>query len=1081
MRRPDPICLWSLLLLTLLAALPCSAARAEDGKTDDDPKPSAWDVSDPGGPYRDVAFETDEGTWMSIDVHPDGTRLVFDLLGDIYTMPLAGGAATRLTSGLPYDVQPRYSPDGSKILFTSDRGGGDNIWVMDVDGAKPHAVTKETYRLCNNAVWHPSGRFIVTKKHFSSTRSLGAGEMWMVPYPAGGKGVRLTKRKNDQQDIGEPALSPDGRTLYWSEDMSGGKTFEYNKDPHGVIYVIRRLDLETGEIRDVIRRPGGAIRPVVSPDGSSLAFVRRRGTDTVLALYNLKTGRVRDLWSGLSRDQQETWAIFGPHPGFAWMPDGSAIVIQGKGHFWSVNTLSGKATQIPFTASVAQRICATRRATHSTGEKAFDVKVIRWPQITDDGRTAVFQALGYLYARDLTSGTTKRLTTQTEAHEFAPSLSPDGKHVVYTTWHDQRGGRVRMVGLDGTGDRTLVRWPGHYTSAVLSADGGEVLFERAGPDGYRGATFAEDQGIWRMKLKEGAEPRFLTRKGRKPRYAPGGRRILLLRREGKQRALVSIDRIGSDARIVATSERATDFAVSPDGRWLAFEELWQTYVCPLPPQPTTLEVGPTMKNVPVTRLSEHGGTYLSWAADSTHVRWSLGPNLFHAAVEPEAGKAETLASLGWSQAADIPDTDVWLVGATIAPMHDESVIEDGVIHVKGNRIVAVGTRKEVPVPADAKVLDVSGKTIIPGLVDVHSHTGSSGGGLYPRQSWALNALLAFGVTTTHDPSNNTQMIHAEAELVEAGSRLGPRMFSTGTILYGAEGDFKAVINSYEDALSAIKRTTAWGARSVKSYQQPRREQRQQVIKAATALDILVVPEGGSTLHYNITHILDGHTTLEHAIPVAPLYKPELELLSRSGTCYTPTLVVGYGGFWGENYWYAKTKVWENERLLRFVPRGVVMPLARRRTVLTDESEYNHIRLAKTCAEVYRRGGPVEIGAHGQLQGLGSHWETWMLAQGGLSAHQALRCATWCGAKALCLDHCLGSIREGLLADLLVIDGKPLSNVRDSERIHYTMKNGRLYDARTLEQVLPAPLPLPKGPSLEAIRGNPGHAHCLCGR
>ncbi|MDF1701520.1 MAG: amidohydrolase family protein, partial [Planctomycetota bacterium] len=542
-----------------------------------------------------------------------------------------------------------------------------------------------------------------------------------------------------------------------------------------------------------------------------------------------------------------------------------------------------------------------------------------------------------------------------------------------------------------------------------------------------------------------------------------------------------------DARTIATSERATDFAVSPDGRWLAFEELWHTYVCPLPPQPITLEVGPTMKAVPVTKLSKDGGTYLSWSADGRTVRWSLGAELFRATDAEDARPHATALfpvdetiQLGWKQKADIPTTDVWLVGATIAPMHDESVIPDGVIHVRGNRILAIGARDDVPVPSGANTLDCSGTTIIPGIVDVHSHTGASSGGMYPHQSWALNALLAFGVPTTHDPSNNTQMIHAEAELIEAGGRLGPRMYSTGTILYGAEGDFKAVINSLEDARAAVARTAAWGAR-VKSYQQPRREQRQQVIRAAAELGIMVVPEGGSTLHYNMTHILDGHTTLEHAIPVAPLYKPALELLSRSGTCYTPTLVVGYGGMWGENYWYAKTKVWQNERLLRFTPPSVVMPNARRRVLLTDEEEYNHIRLARTCADVYRRGGPVEIGAHGQLQGLGSHWEAWMLEQGGLSPHQALRCATWCGARAICLDHCLGSLQPGMLADLLVIEGKPLENVRDSQRIRFTMKNGRLYDARTLEQVLPARSPLPKGPDLNAIRGNPGQAHCVCGR
>ncbi|MDJ0522018.1 MAG: amidohydrolase family protein [Planctomycetota bacterium] len=1090
-------------LATLLALLPFAGAYAHEEDEDEKrPKPSAWNVRDPGGPYRSLEMTATEGTWMSVDVHPDGSKIVFDLLGDLYVLPIEGGNAKRIAAGLQYDIQPRWSKDGKHVLFTSDRGGGDNLWYSNADGSDPKPLTKETYRLFNNGVWHPSGEYVIGKKHFTSRRSLGAGEMWMIPYPEGGKGVRLTKRKNDQQDIGEPAISPDGKTLYWSEDMSGGTTFQYNKDPHGIIYVIRSLDMETGEIRDLIRRPGGAIRPEPSPDGSSLAFIRRRDRDTVLSLYNLKTGRIRDLWDGCSRDQQETWAIFGPHPGFDWMPDGSAIVIQGKGGLWKVDTTTGKASAIPFKAYVKQRLCATSRTVkHDIGEDTFDVKVIRWPQQAAND-TIVFQALGYLWRKEPGKAPV-RLTRQTDEYEFAPWVTPDGKVVVYVTWHDTRGGRIRHVDVDGSnGDQpvTLVDDPGHYASAMLSGDRTEVLYRRTGPDRYRGTAFAGREGIWRKSLEKDSEPIFITRNGRKPRYAPGGKRIHVIRSENQKTKLVSLNMTGHDARVVAESERAADFAVSPDGRWLAFEELWQTYVVPLPPQPTTLKVGPTKKDLPVTQLSQAGGTYLSWSADSTTVHWSLGPELFSAMVvagttepnpvagapgeEPSTGTSLARyppAPLGWKQPADAPDTDVWFVGATVLPMHDESVIENGVVHVKGRRIVAVGTKDTLSVPNGAKVIDCTGTTLMPGIIDIHSHTGSSSNGIFPRQSWGLNALLAFGVTTVHDPSNNTQMIYAESELVRAGQRLGPRILSTGTILYGAEGNFKAVINSYEDALAEVKRTAAWGPKSVKSYQQPRRDQRQQILKACRELGILTMPEGGSTLHYNMTHLLDGHTTLEHAVPVAPLYEPALRLIAESGTCYTPTLTVGYGGFWGENYWYAKTDVLGNERLMRFTPHSVVAPNARRRTLLTDDEEYNHIRLARGCAEVVKRGGHVQVGAHGQLQGLGSHWELWMFEQGGMTPHQALRSATYSGAKALCLEDRLGSIRPGMLADLIVVEGEPLKNVRDSERIRYTMANGRLYDARTLEQILPTRAALPQGPPLETIRGTPGNVFCVCGR
>ena len=251
----------ALLLAVPALAAPLPAAAGEDGKKKEKPEKAPWSVEDPGGPYRSFSMEATEGTWMAVDVSPDGRTLAFDLLGDVYTMPVEGGEATCVAAGLPYEHQPRWSPDGRRLLFTSDRGGGDNLWAMDADGSNKAAVTKEEFRLFNGGNWHPAGRWVVGRKHFTSRRSLGAGEMWLVPFPEGGAGVQLTKRKNDQQDAGEPVFSPDGRFLYWSEDMSGGSTFEYNKDPNASIYWIRRLEVATGEVRDLVARPGGAIRP----------------------------------------------------------------------------------------------------------------------------------------------------------------------------------------------------------------------------------------------------------------------------------------------------------------------------------------------------------------------------------------------------------------------------------------------------------------------------------------------------------------------------------------------------------------------------------------------------------------------------------------------------------------------------------------------------------------------------------------------------------------------------------------------------------------------------------------------------
>ena len=275
-------------------------------------------------------LDVDTGTWMSVDVSPDGKEIVFDLLGDIYAMPIGGGEAKPLTSGIAWDMQPRYSPDGKWIAFTSDRSGGDNIWVMDRDGKNPQQVTKETFRLLNSPAWTPDSQYIAARKHFTGTRSVGAGEIWIY-HRSGGEGLQMTKRATEQKDEGEPAFSPDGRYLYWSADTTPGKIFEYNKDPNGQIYVIKRLDRETGKIVSFVTGAGGSIRPTPSPDGKSLAFMRRVRYKSTLFVTDLESGVERPVWDGLERDMQETWAIHGVYPGMAWTPDSKSVVLWAGG------------------------------------------------------------------------------------------------------------------------------------------------------------------------------------------------------------------------------------------------------------------------------------------------------------------------------------------------------------------------------------------------------------------------------------------------------------------------------------------------------------------------------------------------------------------------------------------------------------------------------------------------------------------------------------------------------------------------------------------------------------------------------
>jgi imidazolonepropionase-like amidohydrolase len=399
--------------------------------------------------------------------------------------------------------------------------------------------------------------------------------------------------------------------------------------------------------------------------------------------------------------------------------------------------------------------------------------------------------------------------------------------------------------------------------------------------------------------------------------------------------------------------------------------------------------------------------------------------------------------------ADKPQGAIALTGARIITMRDggrnnQGVIENGTIVIEGNRIAAVGAPGSVAIPSGAKRVDVRGKTIIPGLIDAHAHIGGESEGLLARQSWPLMANLAFGVTTMHDPSNDTETVFTNAEMVRAGLKLGPRLFSTGTILYGAETPFKAVVENYEDALFHVRRMKAAGAISVKSYNQQRRDSRQMIIKAAREEQMMVVPEGGSLYYQNATHVLDGHTTVEHNIPVPVLYKDVLTVYGKSGVAYTPTLIVGYGGLSGEFYWYQHSNVWENERLLQFTPRDLIVPRSRRR-LMAAEDDFNHILIAKGAKQLMDAGALVNMGAHGQIHGIGAHWEIWMMQQGGMTNMEALRTATLNPALTLGMEKDLGSIEPGKLADLVVLDRNPLESIRHTETVRMVMLNGRLYD------------------------------------
>jgi len=802
------------LLLIPLFLFSLTNAFSQDKK--ETPK---WDVEKYKGPIKTFNINTNEGTWMNLDVSPDGKEIVFDLLGDIYVMPITGGTAKLLSGGIAYEVQPRFSPNGKYISFTSDRSGADNIWIMDRQGGNKKQITKESFRLLNNATWMPNSEYIIARKHFTASRSLGAGEMWMYNI-YGGDGVQLTKRKNDQQDAGEPNVSPDGRYVYFSEDVSPGPSFQYSKDPNGLIYAIRQLDLTTGKLTHLIAEQGGAVRPQISPDGKFLAYVKRVRLKSVLYLQNLKTGEDYPLYDDLSKDQQETWAIFGVYPNFAWTPDSKTIVFYAKGKIKQIELNNLSVKDIPFEVNSNQTIQQALHFDQQVFTPEFTVKMIRQLVTSPDGKMLVFNAAGYLYKKELPNGLPERLTNGMD-FEFEPKFSPDGKFVVYTTWSDEFKGAIKRTDIKTGKTITLTDEKGYYYSPSYSNKGDKIVFRKGSGNEVLGLTYGKNTGIY-MIPSNGGSKILISDNGIRPMFNADDTRIYFQGTDSGKKAFKSIDLNGANERIHYTSQYATQFCPSPDGKWMAFTELFNAYITPMVTAGTALDLSSGNKAIPLAKVTKDAGTYLHWSADSKKLLWTLGEKYYNREIKNTfsfiEGAPQILPeldtvglSIGLRLKTDLPTGLVALKGARIITMKGEQVIEEGTILLENNKIKAIGKVDEVSIPENAKVLEVTGKTIMPGMVDVHAHLRTSPDGVSPQQDWSYMANLSFGVTTSHDPSSNTEMVFSQAEMLKAGRMVGPRLYSTGSILYGADGDFKVVINSLDDALSHLKRLKAVGA------------------------------------------------------------------------------------------------------------------------------------------------------------------------------------------------------------------------------------------------------------------------------
>jgi Tol biopolymer transport system component len=1050
-----------------------------------------WDTTKAYGAVRDIDFDTDEGTNTSVDISPDGRWLVFDLLGNIFRVASAGGNAELLTrdAGQAVNYHPRYSPDGRSIAFISDRAGQNNLWLMAADGSMPRPVVLDLQTRFAQPTWTPDGKSIVVQRIYGVP---GEGmerrilHLWMFAVDSG-VGRELTGAKDSQTSW--PSVSPDGRFVYYDNSIMGSE--EYSA------YHLERLDLASGEIHAVTPaetsfrpptfrvyrmpefQPADSFAPEVSPDGHYLAFARRiLGGQTTIAghafnfrtalwLRDLRSGEERVLMDPIDPDRTGVYArgVLRVVNGYCWVKDSSALIVPVNGKLRRVAVESGRVSTIPFRVHVHRQLSEMARASVDLSGDQFPVKFLETAATSPNGKSVVLYGAGQLWIRDRGGSTPRPLAAMSDRVQMMPAWSPDGQWIAFVGWKDGELGSVWKIPAAGGKAQRLTLAGGEYLYPSWSPDGKQIAVASGSLETSRGDSVGANP-YWYLSVVPAAGGKLVEKTqlpGLTPIHWQADGRIYYLDFADHVEALearIQSGALAQNAKVLSSvdpsgfnkkrhavfSPLADDVLLSPDGRHVSYHSWFDVYLADLPltERLPYIDFYASNETGGVRRLSTEGGWFPRWQSAVT-VEYLNGTHHYFYSLEDQRQHDEPIAlNLPRARAHG----SIALVGGTLLTMAPRESARVGTIVIDNGRIRCVF---ECDLGHVDRIIDAGGKFIMPGLVDVHHHNHQVRRvpEMASRHHPHSALLLAYGVTTAVNPYGVATVDPHYADLTMTGRVVGPRYFHASFGIH--DNHPEEHIETYADAERVVSVQANTAAIGMKNFHLTNRRQSQMLSVATQRHGALYLTAEQGDLDYVLGLVLDGHTGWEHMLEYDTLHTDATQFFGRAGVTYSPTFIVGGLQFWGSEYFLPRDQPWKDPKYTRFMPWQWMRtyPSFGQRPL----SDFSFPFMAESVAKIIRAGGNAAIGAHGEVPGIGDHWEMQIYASA-LSTDEVLHMATISGARFVGLDRDIGSLEPHKLGDLIVLNSNPLKDIKNTLDMQYVMKDGVLYDAATLDELWP---------------------------